>query len=193
MLSSLLIDIGIEVIDFGVIGDNPIDLKNKIKDSVKEVDVLITTGGASVGDEDHMNSILKRDGKVIFSKVSIKPGKPIVFGEIFGCPIFALPGNPVSAFVTFLILVKPALMRLMGHVSPHNCYIKAKSTFSSPATSREQYLRGFARSVGDDLRVDLFPNQSSGALSSVAKSNVLIRQTIGDNIYTDQLVDILYY
>ena len=193
MLSSLLIDIGIEVIDFGVIGDNPIDLKNKIKDSVTEIDVLITTGGASVGDEDYMNSILKMDGKIIFSKVSIKPGKPIVFGEIFGCPIFALPGNPVSAFVTFLVLVKPALMRLMGHNSPHNCYIKAKSTFSSPATSREQYLRGFARSVGDDLRVDLFPNQSSGALSSVAKSNVLIRQMIGDNIRTEKLVDILYY
>jgi molybdopterin molybdotransferase len=116
-----------------------------------------------------------------------------VFGEIFGCPIFALPGNPVSAFVTFLVFVKPALMRLMGHTSPHNCYIKAKSTFSSPATSREQYLRGFARSVGDDLRVDLFPNQSSGVLSSVAKSNVLIRQMIGDNICTEKLVDILYY
>ena len=79
MLSSLLVDIGIEVIDFGVIGDNPIDLKNKIKDSVKEVDVLITTGGASVSDEDYMNPTIERDGKIIFSNFAEAPPNSFFF------------------------------------------------------------------------------------------------------------------
>ena len=119
-------DLNIDSVDLGVCKDDAIHLKKIVSEAVKKVDVIITTGGASVGDEDHLEAVIDSLGEKIYSGVSIKPGKPVKLGKILDCPLFALPGNPVSVFVTFIILVKPLLAKLSGNASIETTFLKAR-------------------------------------------------------------------
>ena len=193
MLASLMNDLNIDSVDLGACKDDAILLKKIVSEAVKKVDVIITTGGASVGDEDHLEAVIDSLGEKIYSGVSIKPGKPVKLGKILDCPLFALPGNPVSVFVTFIILVKPLLLKLSGNASIETTFLKATAKFIRKKADREQYHRGYAENVDGRLSVNLFPNQSSGVLSSVAKSNVLIRQLAGDEISFGSDVDVMFY
>jgi len=140
-------------------------------------DVLITTGGVSVGDHDHVGPALRSlsGDTLAFWKVAIKPGKPLAFGLIGACAAFGLPGNPVSALVTFEIFVRPALLAMMGHRRVLRRPLAAICDTPLPAgRRRREYLRAQRRYEEGVLYVTPARNQSSGALSSIAGADALI-------------------
>ena len=117
-LLALLRETNVFPVDFGIASDDRADLKKKILQGL-ESDALVTTGGASVGSYDLVQEVLKEIGvEIKFWKVNIKPGMPLLFGLYRGKPVFGLPGNPVSTFVTFIKFVRPALRKMMGACSP---------------------------------------------------------------------------
>lgn len=140
-------------------------------------DVLLTTGGVSVGEYDFVGQVLAELGgeRFEFWKVRIKPGKPFAFGHIGDCAAFGLPGNPISALVTFEVLVRPALLRLMGHRAV--CRIPRAAVLDhdlGPGRGRREYRRGLLRREAGRLHIDCRRNQSSGALSSLAGADGLM-------------------
>jgi len=140
-------------------------------------DVLITTGGVSVGDHDHVGPALRALAGDAFDfwKVGIKPGKPLAFGFIGDCAAFGLPGNPVSALVTFELFVRPALLAMMGHTRVLRRPLEAVCDAPLPAgRRRREYLRARRRYEGGVLHVTPARTQSSGALSSIAGADALI-------------------
>jgi molybdopterin molybdotransferase len=155
--------------------------------------VVISAGGVSVGEEDHVRQVVAELGSVDFWRVAIKPGKPIAFGRIGNKPFIGLPGNPVSVFVTFLVLAKPFLLAAQGRSDALPLVMHAKASFKRSGEAREVYLRGRLRNSIEGPSVDIHPNQSSGALSSVAWGNVLVRQKRGVDIQINDLIDVLVY
>ncbi len=145
-------------------------------------DALLTTGGVSVGDYDFIGQTLARLGGDAFGfwKVRIKPGKPFAFGYIGPCAAFGLPGNPISALVTFEVLVRPALLRMMGHAAVCRRPIEATLEHGlRPGRGRQEYRRGALRRVDGALHVDCRRSQSSGALSSLAGADGLVIVPVG--------------
>jgi molybdenum cofactor synthesis domain-containing protein len=114
LLRSVLTELGLPVVDLGIIGDDPVTLRAAYAEAASKADVVISTGGVSMGDYDYVKQILGELGSVDFWKVAIQPGKPFAFGAVGGVPLFGLPGNPVSTFVSFEQLVRPALLHMMG-------------------------------------------------------------------------------
>ena len=176
LLTGLLRELGCVVRDLGIVRDTAADTADILRRAVSNSDCVISTGGVSAGEEDHVREQLEKLGALKLWKLNIKPGKPLAYGRLQNTPFFGLPGNPVSAFVTFIILVKPFLQQLQGGhraaVKPH--YLPAAFTWDKPG-NRQEYLR--ARIVVDAAQrkvVELFPNQSSGALTSVAWANALV-------------------
>ena len=117
VLAALLKQMSIEPIDLGRVSDDPERIRQALVQGAEQADVVITTGGASVGEADHVVDLLRDRGQVEFWKVAIKPGKPFVFGRLGKTPVFGLPGNPVSMMVTFLQLARPALLKMAGAVA----------------------------------------------------------------------------
>jgi molybdopterin molybdotransferase len=114
LLHSLLSELGVPVIDLGIIGDDPEALRTAYAEAASRADVVLSTGGVSMGDYDYVKQILGELGSVDFWKVAMQPGKPFAFGSIGGVPLFGLPGNPVSTFVSFEQFVRPGLLHMMG-------------------------------------------------------------------------------
>ena len=173
------------------------DKLNETKDALlkacDEVDVILTAGGVSVGEEDHVRSAVDELGEIEFWKVAIKPGKPIAFGHIQGVPFVGLPGNPASVFVTFVILARPFLMSCQGAKKAKSPLVQAKALFNRAGESREVYLRGRLIADGKNLGVEIYPNQSSGVLSSVSWGDVLVKQNIDQDISFNDLLDVIVY
>ena len=145
-------------------------------------DLIITSGGVSVGDFDHVTSVLDQQGSVSFWKVAIKPGKPLAFGTIGATPLLGLPGNPVSAFVCFELFALPALDALRGQAPRLPMSMTAELTTRVRCNpTREQFLRGRLRPRGDDWCVDLLPHQGSGQLSSLVQVGCLVQVPIGSS------------
>lgn len=142
-LLGLLQRLAVEVIDLGIVPDDPLQLEQAFQRATEQADVLITTGGVSVGDADYVTQLLERLGQVNFWKIAMKPGKPLTFGQLGQCAFFGLPGNPVSTMVTFLIFVRPALMRLAHYPDAMPITYKAKTlTTLKKAPGRQDYQRG---------------------------------------------------
>lgn len=114
LLTALLEELGVPIVDLGIVGDDPEDLKAAYVAAADSADVIVSTGGVSMGDYDFVKQILADIGTVDFWKVAMQPGKPFAFGAVNGVPLFGLPGNPVSTFVSFEQLVRPALLAMMG-------------------------------------------------------------------------------
>lgn len=114
LLRSMLTELGVPVVDLGIIGDDPDDLRAAYAEAAANADVVVSTGGVSMGDYDYVKQILRELGSVEFWRVAMQPGKPFAFGTIDGVPLFGLPGNPVSTFVSFEQFVRPALLHMMG-------------------------------------------------------------------------------
>jgi molybdopterin molybdotransferase len=193
MLIGLIESLGMQAIDLGTVADTPEATRNALVAGSQTADVVISAGGVSVGEEDHIRQVVAELGSVDFWRVAIKPGKPIAFGRIGDTPFIGLPGNPVSVFVTFLVLAKPFLLAAQGCSDTRPVVMHAKALFKRSGESREVYLRGRLRNSTEDLSVDIHPNQSSGALSSVAWGNVLVRQKSGVDIQINDLIDVLVY
>lgn len=176
LAAALLADLAIEVIDLGIVPDDPLALTERLLAAAGDADAIITTGGASVGDADHLVEVLNRIGQMAFWKVAIKPGKPFAFGRIGDAWLFGLPGNPVAVAVTLRQLVRPILLRLMGTDAAPPLRLEALCAGRiRKAPGRQEFQRGmFWREPGGPLTVAAVPGQGSHRLSSLSRANCFI-------------------
>ncbi|MEO5669049.1 MAG: gephyrin-like molybdotransferase Glp [Ramlibacter sp.] len=174
--------LGCDVIDLGVVRDEPALLEHAFVDAASRADAIITSGGVSVGEADYTKAMMKKLGDVEFWKVAMRPGRPMAVGRIASpasgqsAVLFGLPGNPVAVMVTFLAFVRPALLRMMGCTAAPAPLLKAKSEEPiRKKPGRTEYQRGLVTRGDDgDLRVRTTGNQGSGVLSSMVQANGLI-------------------
>ena len=172
----LLSRMGCAVIDMGVVRDDPVFLEDAFKQAASSADVIITSGGVSVGEADFTKAMMKKLGDVAFWKIAMRPGRPMAVGRLGNSILFGLPGNPVAVMVTFLAFVKPALLHLMGGTPSTTPYLRAKSAVAlRKKPGRTEYQRGFVRTLPDGtLQVEAAGNQGSGVLRSMVEANGLI-------------------
>lgn len=170
-LIALLNQLGIDVIDLGQVADNFDATLAALHRASAVADVIITSGGVSVGEEDHVKAAVEKIGRIDMWKVAMKPGKPMAHGRINNADFIGLPGNPVSAFVVFCLFVRPFLLKRMGAVPqpPASFNLPAGFTRAKPGQRRE-----FMRARIENGRAVLFPNQSSGVLTSLAWADGLV-------------------
>ncbi len=172
-LRALLMRAGCAVTDLGIVPDNLPDTLKVLKAAAQDHDLVLTSGGVSVGEEDHVKPAVEQLGRLNLWQISMKPGKPFAFGQLnvpstskqAGAYFMGLPGNPVSSYVTFQLLVRPFLMALQGQgqTASKSFLLQANFDFPKPDKRRE-FLRVQRNAAGT---LDLFPNQSSGVLTSV--------------------------
>lgn len=176
MLGGLLADPCYSVVDLGVIPDNKQLLEQSFIEAAKSHDVIITTGGASVGEADYVKEILQNCGEVNFWKIAIKPGKPLAFGKIGACHFFGLPGNPVAVVVTFQQIVAPALRQLVGAPPAKPLRFTATCTTSiKKSPGRQEYQRGIlSQDEHGEFFVASAGRQGSNILSSMSQSGCYI-------------------
>ena len=172
MLLSLIERWGFEAIDLGVICDEKNLLRERLDEASSRLDVIISSGGASSGDEDYVAKLIGSEGKLENWRIAIKPGRPLALGLWNGTPIFGLPGNPVAAFVCSLIFARPALWLLAGcgWVDPVR-YNVISSFNKKKKPGRREYLR--AR-INHDGEAEIFPSEGSGRISSLSWSSGLL-------------------
>ncbi|KAB2921727.1 MAG: molybdopterin molybdotransferase MoeA [Dechloromonas sp.] len=175
-LYGLLTALGAEIIDMGVVPDQPAALEAALLEAAQNADAIITTGGVSVGDADFVKEVLARLGEVKFWKLAIKPGRPMAFGKVGNAWLFGLPGNPVAAMITFVEFARDALLRLAG-LDP----IPDFPLLSLPAgndihkqAGRRSYLRGAVAVVNGRWQVRTMAYQGSGILRSMSEANCLV-------------------
>ena len=194
LLSALLRERGCEVIDAGIVKDDLSATENALQKLSTAADVVISTGGVSVGDADYVKQAVLAQGKLDVWKIAVKPGKPLAFGVVGSTPFFGLPGNPVSAFVTFLLFVRPFLQTLQGSTVQDLRQIPARAGFDWPrAGKREEYLRVRLQQEADVLVARALPNQGSGVLSSVCRADALLRVPVGATFATGDGVECLLF
>lgn len=176
MLGGLLADPDYSVVDLGVVPDNKQLLEDSFIEASKNFDVIITTGGASVGEADYVKEILQSCGEVNFWKIAIKPGKPLAFGRIGQCYFFGLPGNPVAVVVTFQQVVAPALKQLSGAPSFKPLRFTATCTSAlKKSPGRQEYQRGIlSQDENGEFLVASAGQQGSHILSSMSQSDCYI-------------------
>lgn len=173
-LAGLLRNLNMEFIDCGIVVDNADATAQALLAASKRADCVVTTGGVSVGEEDHVKAQVQRLGRLDLWKLAIKPGKPLAFGSIGSSAFIGLPGNPTSVFVTFCLIARPFLLKLQGVIAPESPRLEAAAGFSvSKPGGRQDYLRVVLENTPQGLRAKKFLNQSSGVLSSVSHSNAL--------------------
>jgi molybdopterin molybdotransferase len=191
-LAAQVLDAGGEPVLLGIARDTLEATCEKIKSGMN-ADILITTGGVSVGDRDYVKTAIEEvGGSLIFWKVNMKPGKPLAFAMLQGKPVFALPGNPVSAMVSFELFVRPSILKAMGHRRLHRP--KIKMTLMEPLVNRGKrphLVRGIVSRSGDSYRISTTGNQSSGRLSSLTQGNGLIRLGPETSHSAGDLVEVL--
>lgn len=175
LLFALLTRLGCEVLDGGRVADTAEETSAALQWAAEQADCVITTGGVSAGEEDHVRAVLEREGELQLWQLAMKPGKPLAYGRMRGTPLLGLPGNPASAFVTFCVMARPYLLRMMGAAEVGPEVWAARAAFDWPRPGRRQeYLRVRLQADGDaGLVAELYPNQSSGVLASVAWCNAL--------------------
>ncbi len=179
MLSQLNVDIS----DLGVVPDQPDLLEKTLLDAANHHDVVITTGGVSVGEADYMKALLGKHGQVLFWKINMKPGRPLAYGKVGNAHYFGLPGNPVSAMVTFYQFVRQALLLLMGKtVKPTPAFVVECTESIKKAKGRTEFQRGILFEENGFWKVKPLSNQGSGILSSMSKANcfIVLDEAIGD-------------
>ena len=217
----LLTRLGCEVIDLGVVRDEPALLEAAFIRAAQQADAIITSGGVSVGEADHTKTMMKQLGEVAFWRIAMRPGRPMAVGRILSikkassqrgmvldsyqedststaasATLFGLPGNPVAVMVTFLAFVRPALLRMMGNTSAPPPLLKARSAEAiRKKPGRTEYQRGCVRTAPDGtLQVQTTGNQGSGVLSSMVHGNGLIVLHHGQgNVAIGDEVDVMMF
>ena len=178
---------GFEVVDLGVARDTFDAVESVMREAAASADFIVTSGGVSVGEEDHVKDVVARLGALDLWKIAVKPGKPFAFGHVKGTPFIGLPGNPVSVFVTLLVIARGCLFASQGATDTRVRAVAGRAAVSRRETSREEYNR--VRSTGSGL--ELYYNQSSGALFSICWSDGLVRQPSGTAIEEGDTVEYL--
>ena len=174
-LAGLLRSLDIAVIDGGIVPDDPDATRDALQQAADNADCVITSGGVSVGEEDHVKQQVEALGHLNLWKLAMKPGKPLAFGHIGETPFIGLPGNPSSVFVTFCLIARPYLLRLQGVTDQALPELKVRAGFSTNRPGgRQEYLRVMLEEdPAQGLIARRYANQSSGVLSSVSQSNAL--------------------
>jgi molybdopterin molybdotransferase len=174
-LSALLQVFDAEVVDVGVVSDDFESTRLALASAAESVDCIISTGGVSVGEEDHVKAAVEAEGYLDLWKLAIKPGKPLACGKVRGTQFFGLPGNPVSAVITFLLVVRPCLLRMSGCDSLTPMSFSITADFTRPRSGqRQEYLRATLPRGKDGSQVlRPFDNQSSGVGSSLSLADGL--------------------
>lgn len=184
VLCSALSGLGCEVVDAGILPDDLQQTRQRLA-ALGDVDLILSTGGVSVGEADFLGIALREEGQLALWKLAIKPGKPLTFGHFRGVPVIGLPGNPASTLVTFTLLARPYLLRRLGvqDVAPLRFQLPAGFAWPRAGTRRE-YLRGRV----EQGRAVIYPNQSSGVLLSAAWAHGLVEIGEGCTVAEGDLV-----
>ncbi len=192
-LFGMLSKLGVRITDLGVVPDDPKLLEKTLLNAANTHDVVITSGGVSVGEADHMKMLLSKHGEILFWKINMKPGRPLAYGKIGNAHYFGLPGNPVSAMVTFYQFVRNALLLLSGSEPEPQPLFKVVCTAPiKKATGRTEFQRGILYTEADGTwKVKPTGNQGSGILSSMSAANcfILLNESIG-NCEAGMIVDV---
>lgn len=174
-LRGLLTRLGVELIDLGLVADDPTRLEAVLRAAATRADAIVTSGGVSVGEADFTRALLARLGQVDFWSIAMKPGRPFAFGRIGGAHLFGLPGNPVAAMVAFCVLVRPALLQLAGSREAELPLLRATCASTiRKQPGRTEFLRGVLEAGTGGCQVRVTGAQGSGILSSVSAANCLI-------------------
>ena len=179
-LRALLLRLGCTVTDLGIVPDRLDATIAALKGASEQHDLILTSGGVSVGEEDHIKPAVQALGDLALWQIAMKPGKPFAYGKISGSHFIGLPGNPVSSFVTFLVLVRPFLLKLQGAIETSVHPTAAVAHFDWPkADKRREFLRVKRNAAGG---LELFNNQSSGVLTSAVWGDGVIDNPAGQTI-----------
>ena len=179
-LRALLLRLGCSVTDLGIVPDRLDATVAALKGAGEAHHLILTSGGVSVGEEDHIKPAVQALGELALWQIAMKPGKPFAYGKIAGAHFIGLPGNPVSSFVTFLVLVRPFLLRLQGATDVAPASIALPAHFDWPkADKRREFLRARRNAAGG---LELFSNQSSGVLTSAVWGDGVIDNPAGQAI-----------
>ncbi len=194
-LRALLLRLGCVVTDFGIVPDKLDATLQALRAASQAHDLILTSGGVSVGEEDHIKPAVQALGELNLWQIAIKPGKPFAYGKIGAAHFMGLPGNPVSSFITFMALVRPYLLRLQGvnsadiDLASKTIAIPAHFTWAR-ADKRREFLRVRRNTVGG---LDLFPNQSSGVLTSVVWGDGVVDNPPGRTIAHGDVVQFMSF
>lgn len=180
VLQGLLTQLGCQVSDLGIVPDDLAATRAALRQAAEGHDLVLTCGGVSVGEEDHVKAAVQAEGALDTWKIAIKPGKPFAFGRVGETPFIGLPGNPVSSYVTFLILARPYLRKRQGVAQVADVALNLRADFAWPKASPvREFLRVRRNATGG---LDLFPKQGSGVLSSCAWADGLVSNPPGQRI-----------
>jgi molybdopterin molybdotransferase len=182
MLMAMLARLGCEVSDLGIIRDEPTALAAALKKVAGAHDLILTTGGVSTGEEDHVKASVESVGSLVLWRMAIKPGRPVAMGIIGGTPFIGLPGNPVASFVTFAHVVRPTILALSGARQQKLVPMPVRAAFAyKKKIARREYVRVTLRKAGDGaLEAIKFPREGAGLLSSLIDTDGLVE--LGEEI-----------
>ncbi len=189
----MLAQLPVEILDLGVIADDPDKIRRALTEAAAVADLIISTGGVSVGEADYIKSVLSDIGEINFWKIAIKPGRPLTFGTIEGSLFIGLPGNPVAVMVTFDLFVVPAIRKLSGATVPPPSLFKALSLNKlRKKPGRYEIQRGIASlDANNHWQVSKTGQQGSGILTSMSNANcyIVLSEEI-DGVDVGDMVDI---
>jgi molybdopterin molybdotransferase len=199
-LFGLLTRLGVEVIDMGLVRDDPQALEAAFAAAASKADAIITSGGVSVGEADHTKAVMRKlaggESGMAFWKIAMRPGRPMAVGRIGNAVLFGLPGNPVAVMVTYLAFVRPALLRMMGSNAKPIPLLKAQSLEAiRKKPGRTEYQRGIvARTADGTLTVHTTGQQGSGVLNSMVQANgLIVLHHEQGNVAVGQDVDVMMF
>jgi molybdopterin molybdotransferase len=193
-LDGLLQSLGMRVRKLGIVADTPAATEAALQQAAREADVVISTGGVSVGAEDHVRAAVEKLGKLSLWKLAIKPGKPFSFGQVAGKPFFGLPGNPVAVFVTFVLLVRPYLLRMQGAAATDVPAFPVSAGFSvAEAGTRQEYLRVRLVNKHGELVAEPYPDQGSSVLTSLSWADGFAVLPVGVTVKPGDKLDYLSF
>jgi molybdopterin molybdotransferase len=182
MLAAMLARLGCEVSDLGILRDDRVSLADGLKKVAGSHDLILTTGGVSTGEEDHVKASVESVGTLVLWRMAIKPGRPVAMGIIGGTPFIGLPGNPVASFVTFVHVVRPTILALAGAALQPLVPMPVRAAFAyKKKVGRREYVRVVLRRAGDGaLEAVKFPREGAGLLSSLVDTDGLVE--LGEEI-----------
>ncbi|KQP42935.1 molybdopterin biosynthesis protein MoeA [Methylobacterium sp. Leaf104] len=193
MLATLLTRLGTEVADLGILRDEPGALAARLRQAARDHDLILTSGGVSTGEEDHVKAAVEAVGALMFWRLAIKPGRPVAMGVVDGTPFVGLPGNPGAVYVTLLFVVRPLLARLGGgrDVAPLGQPVRAAFAYRKKAGRREFVRVSVALGSDAVLEAVKYPREGAGVLSSLTESDGLVE--LGDGVTAVAPGDILTF
>jgi molybdopterin molybdotransferase len=195
MLFSLLKGLGARVSDLGIIADSEAVLADVLAQAAAEHDLIVTSGGVSTGEEDHVRAAIERLGRLDFWRLAIKPGRPVALGQIKGVPLIGLPGNPVAAALTFAVLARPLILHLAGAADERPATFRVQADFAyKKRPGRREYVRAGLTRVGDAIIAQKYPKDGAGILSSIVRTDgFVIIDEAADGLKPGETVDFLPY